>query len=113
MIRCSDASEERNIAALWRATLFVLSSGSKLSMPIASRKPSPSADRRRALRVLADSSDGCTEALMMAHGFKLELLAGLIRDGLATTSIDRVGRGGRPVEVVRLRITETGRKALT
>ena len=51
--------------------------------------PSPkqhrlSADCRRALQVLATSPDGCTEAIMLAHGFKLALLVGLISDGLAT-----------------------------
>ena len=30
-----------------------------------------SADRRRALRLLAGSPHGCTEAIMLAHGFPL------------------------------------------
>jgi len=29
-------------------------------------------DRRRALELLAASPDGCTEALMIAHGFTIE-----------------------------------------
>jgi hypothetical protein len=31
------------------------------------------ATRRRALAVLADNPDGCTEAIMLAHGFTAEL----------------------------------------
>ena len=31
-------------------------------------------DRRRALELLAGSADGCTEALMLAHGFTIPLL---------------------------------------
>jgi hypothetical protein len=38
---------------------------------------------RRALQVLADAPDGCTEAIMLAHGFKLDLLVDLVRDGFA------------------------------
>jgi hypothetical protein len=65
--------------------------------------PSPkqhrlSADCRRALQVLATSPDGCTEAIMLAHGFKLALLVGLISDGLATAQAERVMAGRRTVE---------------
>ena len=71
-------------------------------------------DRRRALTLLARSPDGCTEAVMMVHGFTIELLAGLIRDGLATAKTERVvGRGRKPIEVVRIKITKAGRQALT
>ena len=70
------------------------------------------ANRRRALAVLADSPDGCTEAIMLAHGFTAELLIELVRADLATASTERVGRGRKPVEVVRMKITEAGRRAL-
>jgi hypothetical protein len=42
-------------------------------MPRAAPKP----DRRRALRLLADNRNGCTEAMMLVHGFRVELLADL------------------------------------
>ncbi len=44
-----------------------------------------STEQRRALRLLAGSALGCTEAILLAHGLKAELLALLVRDGLATT----------------------------
>ena len=53
------------------------------------------ADPRRALRVLADCGDGgCTEAVMLAHGFTIGLLAGLIRDGLVTVEAQRIRAPG-------------------
>jgi len=39
---------------------------------------------RRALELLEASLDGCTEAIMLAHGFRIELLVELVRAGLAT-----------------------------
>ncbi len=37
--------------------------------------PPPKQQRRRALELLEASIDGCTEAIMLAYGFKTELLA--------------------------------------
>ena len=37
------------------------------------------ADSRRALTVLGDNPDGCTQAILLAHGFKSQLLAELVR----------------------------------
>src|SRR5215470_11468245 len=51
-------------------------------------------DRRRALELLAGSADGCTEALMLAHGLRIALLVGLINAGLASATTDRVVAGG-------------------
>jgi hypothetical protein len=42
--------------------------------------------RRRALELLAGAELGCTEAIMLAHGFKMELLVELMRDGLAAAA---------------------------
>jgi hypothetical protein len=39
--------------------------------------------------LLAVSRDGCTEALMLAHGFTVELLVELLRAGLATAKVER------------------------
>ena len=53
---------------------------------------------RRALALLAESPDGCTRAIMLAHGFSLALTASLIRGGLATDQMaKRVGSGTRPI----------------
>jgi hypothetical protein len=43
-----------------------------------------STERHRALEILAGSSLGCTEAIMLAHAFTIEMLDALVRDGLAT-----------------------------
>ena len=71
----------------------------------------PQIRRQRALSLLANSADGRTEARLLSHGFTREVISGLIRDGLATANTSRVGRA--PVEVVRIKITEAGRAALT
>jgi hypothetical protein len=60
----------------------------------------------------AGSRDGCTEAIMMAHGFTVEMPVDLVRAGLATAKAERVVAGGRAIEVARVRITEAGRRAL-
>jgi hypothetical protein len=71
-----------------------------------------SLEQRRALILLARvEATGITEALMLANGFKIEMLNGLVRDGLATAHPETV-RGQRPIEVTRMRITEAGRQAL-
>jgi len=82
-------------------------------MPTRSRKRSPPATRRRVLELLEASIDGCTEAIMLAYGFKTELLVELVNAGLATASIERMVAGGRRIEVTRMRITGAGRRALT
>ena len=69
-------------------------------------------DYRRALTVLATSPDGCTEAIMLAHGFKLEIVVELCRGGLARATTERIHGGGRVCDVTRVRITEAGRHAL-
>ena len=69
-------------------------------------------DYRRALTVMATSPDGCTDAIMLAHGFKLEVVVELCRGGLARTTTDRICTGGRMRDVTRVRITEAGRHAL-
>ena len=49
-----------------------------------SRAQRERSDRRRALRLLADAPEGVTEALVLAHGFRFELLVDLCIAGLAT-----------------------------
>jgi hypothetical protein len=76
------------------------------------RKRSPPAARRRALELLAASRDGCSEAIMLAHGFTVDVLAEIVRAGLAMASVERMVAGGKRIEVIRVRITEAGRRAL-
>jgi hypothetical protein len=75
-------------------------------------KRSPPATRRRALELLAGSRDGCTEAIMLAHGFSIEQMVELVNAGLATAKAERMVASSRTFEVARVRITEAGRLAL-
>jgi hypothetical protein len=75
--------------------------------------PTPNQQRRRALELLEASIDGCTEAIMLAYGFKTELVVQLVNAGLATATIERMAVGGRLVKVIRMRITAAGRQALS
>jgi hypothetical protein len=72
-----------------------------------------SPDQRRALQLLADAGlSGCTESIMLAHGFKLAMLAELVSNCWAIAEPERVRAGGRSIEVVSVLITEAGRRAL-
>ena len=81
-------------------------------MPTHGRKRSPPATRRRALELLAASREGCTEAIMIAHGFTVPQMVDLVRAGLATAKTERVVAGGRTMQVARVQITEAGRRTL-
>ncbi len=61
------------------------------------RKRSPPATRRRALELIAWSPDGMTEAMLLAHGFTVEMLVDLIRAGLATLTPRPGRRNGTPI----------------
>jgi hypothetical protein len=76
------------------------------------RKPAQTADRRRALALLAGSRDGCPEALFLAHGFTTELIEALVAVGLVVTKREALIAGGRTIQVTRLHITAAGRQAL-
>ena len=45
-------------------------------------------------------------------GFDSDMIAGVVRAGLATAERETMKAGVKPVEVVRLRITAAGRKAI-
>jgi hypothetical protein len=49
---------------------------------------------------------------MLAHGFKAELLAARVREGLATTQAGTIRTGRRQMDVVWLMITDAGQRAL-
>jgi hypothetical protein len=64
--------------------------------------------------MLADAPSGVNEeVLVVAHGFSVEMLAGLVLAGLATVVTDTrmVGRG-LTIKVERMRIMDPGRQAL-
>jgi hypothetical protein len=67
-------------------------------------------DERRLLELLATSPDGATDALLLAHGFPLEVILGVIAAKLATATAERAG--DKPVDVTRVRITDAGRQTL-
>jgi hypothetical protein len=76
--------------------------------------PRLTAEQRRALRVLADAGqNGATEAIMMACGFRREMLAGLVLAELATV-VTRMIRaaGATTMKIDHYLITDDGRAAL-
>jgi hypothetical protein len=52
-------------------------------------------EQKRALRILARSPNGCTEALMLAHGFEIAMLGKLALDGLAKVDAHDTMAGSR------------------
>jgi hypothetical protein len=82
------------------------------SPPRQCRAPAAPSPTAAALELLASCRDGCTEALMLAHGFTIEQVVELVRVGLATATTERMVAGNRTIEVARVRITEAGRRAL-
>jgi hypothetical protein len=81
-------------------------------MAVRPRKGGRAAEQNRALRMLAGSPLGCTESVLLAHGFTVEILGRLVLDGLATATPGTMHAGGRPIKVTRLTITDIGRQAL-
>lgn len=77
------------------------------------RKQDLSAERLCALEVLADAGLwGCTAAMLLAYGFPVNMLANLVRDGLATARRETLRMGNRKIRAPRVWITDAGRKAL-
>jgi hypothetical protein len=68
-------------------------------------------DQRRALEMLAHQ-DGCAEAVLLADGFSIDQLAGLVVQGYAVMQRRRVDISGRMRTVVWMQITDAGRKAI-
>jgi len=77
------------------------------------RKHRLSAEQRRALEMLAGNPHGVSDDLLvLAHGFDGGMIADLVHTGLATKHGETITAGGPPIEVVRVRITEAGRKMI-
>jgi hypothetical protein len=68
-------------------------------------------EQLRVLEVLADCPEGCTTAMLHSHGFSIDRINDLVRTGLATGTKERVA-GRKPLEVTRVKITDSGRRAL-
>ena len=72
-----------------------------------------SREQRRALKRLSGTPRGLTESFLLAHGFSVEILSGLVRARLATVVTEpTMARRGVTIMVERIRITHTGRMAL-
>jgi hypothetical protein len=74
------------------------------------RAAAPSAD---AHSNFAASPDGCTAAILMAHGIRSDPFVELISAGQASVTTEPVMAGDRETEDTRVRITDAGRQALT
>ena len=72
-----------------------------------------SAEQRRALEILATAGlHGCTGAALFARGCTIDMLAALVRDGLATARRETLKVGKRNITIARVWIAEAGKQAL-
>ena len=78
-------------------------------MPGLAQKRHLRPEQRRALQLLADIPFGVTDTAMSVNGFARQMIARLVRAGLATT--EREMKAGGQI-IGRVRITEAGRRAL-
>jgi hypothetical protein len=69
-------------------------------------------DETRSLGALARAPDGCAEAVLLADGFTIKQLSGLVIEGFATLERRRTNVGGRERLVLWMQITEAGRQAI-
>jgi hypothetical protein len=82
-------------------------------LTLSTRRRRPKPYERRALTLLAGCGEqGCTEAVMHAHGFTADQLAQLVRLGFAAKTTKRVVSGGQTFEVVRLKIRQAGHQVV-
>jgi hypothetical protein len=82
-------------------------------MAVPPQEPSLSKEQRHALALLDSVPNGVMEdQLALVHGFARDMIAGLVHAGLATPRCETIDAGGRTIEVVRLIITDAGRRAI-
>jgi hypothetical protein len=75
--------------------------------------PRLSPERRRALELLASDRHGVNADLLVhGHGLSRRVLAGLVRAELLVAKRAVMMAGGKAVEVVKIRITAGGRRAI-
>ena len=70
------------------------------------------AEQRQALELLAASPRGYTKGRLLADAFAVDMLADLVREGLAAAQRGTMRVGGRTIRVERYRVTDAGRRAL-
>ena len=70
-------------------------------------------DAREALNLLARSTHGHRESILLAHGFPIETLRSLLRNGLIIAEREPAFLSrGESIVVTRVRITDAGRRAV-
>jgi hypothetical protein len=69
-------------------------------------------EQRAALGMLAASVRGRRESIMLAHGFGIGTLRGVVRDGLATAVREPAYYNRRATLVTMMQITEAGLRAI-
>jgi len=70
-------------------------------------------EQRRALKKLAGTPRGLTEHLLIAHGFSVEMLSGLVQADLATLVTEPMREPRGVINMIeRIRITDAGRRAI-
>jgi hypothetical protein len=70
------------------------------------------AEQCEALRMLSESTGGCTVPILLARGGNLRALSDLVSESLATVHRESVPGARKMRFVMRLRITDAGRRAL-
>jgi TolB-like protein len=76
-------------------------------------EPALNAEQRRALEILSTAGlHGCTGTALFARGLTIDMLAELVRDGLATARRETLKVGKRKVTIARVWIAEAGKRAL-
>jgi hypothetical protein len=88
----------------------VIPSETAASLPV--RERIDLRDERRVLATLAAAGPCGHSESIIAEYFGMRLVTGLVREGWASVQVESVRAGGRTVDVVRMRITGAGRKAL-
>jgi hypothetical protein len=83
-----------------------------VSLFTAPRRHRLSAERRRALELLASSRTGLTGVLLLANGVTPHMLGRLLRGGLATVQLETIKSGDQTIEIGRITMTDAGRRAL-
>src|SRR5262249_10419175 len=85
--------------------------GPRLAPP--PRKRRLTHEQRRALKKLARTPRGLTEHLLMAHGFSVEMLSGLVQADLAIVVTEPMSEPRGVINMIeRIRITDAGRRAI-
>lgn len=78
------------------------------------RRPGPQPRRTlELLTLLGSSPHGATEALLVrTYGFTSDMIVDVVGAGLAIEDRETMNSGAGPLEAVRLRITDAGRRAI-